>query len=255
MPWVNNGALSGTSGKGLRLEAIEMKLTGDLANQYSILYRVHAQHFGWMGWAKDGTSAGTSGYGYRLEGIQIVIVDKSKTRSDLTIYPVCAGKSKMTAYSKYVDPYKALGTQLYQEYNSSNKEGTSKVANLELKRLIEEYRAQHGLASKWDTDFYDLAQRSSKYNMEKYLETGILDHYYEDILGENIAVIYLNSDTSEAYLKSVVSEIMELWKNSPGHNRNLLLNNQDDFGHDTSIYFGVAVYIKDKMMLAAFDFT
>ena len=48
---------------------------------------------------------------------------------------------------------------------------------------------------------------------------------------------------------------MELWKNSPGHNRNLLLNNQDDFGHDTSIYFGVAVYIKDEMMLAAFDFT
>ena len=255
MPWVNNGALSGTSGKGLRLEAIEMKLTGDLANQYSILYRVHAQHFGWMGWAKDGTSAGTSGYGYRLEGIQIVIVDKSKTRSDLTIYPVCAGKSKMTAYSKYVNPYAALGTQLYQEYNSTNKEGTSKVANLELKRLIEEYRSQHGLASRWNADFYDLAQRSSKYNMEKYLETGILDHYYEDILGENIAVIYLNSDTSEAYLKSVVSEIMELWKNSPGHNRNLLLNNQDDFGHDTSICFGVAVYIKDKMMLAAFDFT
>ena len=235
MPWVNNGALSGTSGKGLRLEAIEMKLTGDLANQYSILYRVHAQHFGWMG--------------------QIVIVDKSKTRSDLTIYPVCAGKSKMTAYSKYVNPYAALGTQLYQEYNSTNKEGTSKVANLELKRLIEEYRSQHGLASRWNADFYDLAQRSSKYNMEKYLETGILDHYYEDILGENIAVIYLNSDTSEAYLKSVVSEIMELWKNSPGHNRNLLLNNQDDFGHDTSICFGVAVYIKDKMMLAAFDFT
>ena len=256
MPWVNNGALSGTSGKGLRLEAIQMKLTGDLANQYSILYRVHAQHFGWMGWAKDGTSAGTSGYGYRLEGIQIIIVDKSKTRSDLTIYPVCAGKSKMTAYSKYVDPYAALGTQLYQEYNSTNKEGTSKVANLELKRLIEEYRSQHGLASRWgNNDAYATAQKSSKYNMEKFLETRILDHYYREIPGENLAVIYLNSDTSEAYLKSVVSEIMEMWKNSAGHNRNLLWNNQDDFGSDTSIYFAVAVYVKDGMMLAAFDFS
>ena len=100
MSWVNNGALSGTSGKGLRLEAIKMKLTGDLANQYSILYRVHAQHFGWMGWAKDGASAGTSGYGYRLEGIQIVIIDKSKTRSDLTIYPAKIQRNSNPRFSE-----------------------------------------------------------------------------------------------------------------------------------------------------------
>ena len=100
MSWVNNGVLSGTSGKGLRLEAIDMKLTGDLANQYSILYRVHAQHFGWMGWAKDGANAGTSGYGYRLEGIQIVIIDKSKTRSDLTIYPVKIQRNSNPRFSE-----------------------------------------------------------------------------------------------------------------------------------------------------------
>jgi uncharacterized protein YjdB len=68
--------MSGTSGRGLRLEAIQIKLTGEMANQYDVYYRVHAQNFGWLGWAKNGASAGTEGYGYRLEGIQIVLVKK-----------------------------------------------------------------------------------------------------------------------------------------------------------------------------------
>ena len=60
----------------MRLEAIQIKLTGEMANKYDIYYRVHAQNFGWMGWAKNGESAGTAGYSYRLEGIQIKLVKK-----------------------------------------------------------------------------------------------------------------------------------------------------------------------------------
>jgi uncharacterized protein YjdB len=76
MDWVSNGALSGTEGRSLRLEAIQIRLTGTAASQYDIYYRVHAQNFGWMGWAKNGQSAGTAGYSYRLEAIQIVLVPK-----------------------------------------------------------------------------------------------------------------------------------------------------------------------------------
>jgi uncharacterized protein YjdB len=60
----------------LRLEAIQIKLTGDMAKNYDVYYRVHAQNFGWMGWAKNGASAGTAGYSYRLEAIQIKLVKK-----------------------------------------------------------------------------------------------------------------------------------------------------------------------------------
>ncbi|SEQ44909.1 hydrophobic W protein, partial [Lachnospiraceae bacterium RM5] len=74
--YVQNDILSGTVGKGLRLEAIEIKLTGDLAEKYDVYYRVQAQKFGWLGWAKNGESAGTSGYGYRLEAIQIQLAYK-----------------------------------------------------------------------------------------------------------------------------------------------------------------------------------
>lgn len=71
-----NGAMSGTSGKALRLEAIQLRLSGAIAKKYDIYYRVHAQHFGWMGWAKNGEAAGTAGYAYRLEAIQIQVVPK-----------------------------------------------------------------------------------------------------------------------------------------------------------------------------------
>ena len=74
--WKKNGEMAGTSGESKRLEAIKIRLTGDLEKNYDIYYRVHAQHFGWLGWAKNGESAGSSGYSYRLEAVQLVLVKK-----------------------------------------------------------------------------------------------------------------------------------------------------------------------------------
>ncbi len=67
---------SGTTGEAKRLEAIRIELTGDLAKQYSIFYRVHVQTFGWEGWVKDGAQAGTTGLAKRLEGIEVRLVRK-----------------------------------------------------------------------------------------------------------------------------------------------------------------------------------
>jgi uncharacterized protein YjdB len=58
------------------LEAIQIQLTGEMANHYDVYYRVHAQSYGWLGWAKNGESAGTAGLSKRLEGIEIVLVPK-----------------------------------------------------------------------------------------------------------------------------------------------------------------------------------
>lgn len=43
---VTNGAMSGTSGKAKRLEAIQIKLYGEMANRFDVYYRVHAQSYG-----------------------------------------------------------------------------------------------------------------------------------------------------------------------------------------------------------------
>ena len=77
--WKSNGEMSGTSGQSKRLEAIRIKLTGEMEKQYDIYYRVHSQEFGWLGWAKNGESAGTEGYSYRLEAIQIQLIKKGNS--------------------------------------------------------------------------------------------------------------------------------------------------------------------------------
>lgn len=43
------------------MEAVRLKLTGELAEHYDIYYRVHSQSYGWLGWAKNGEIAGTAG--------------------------------------------------------------------------------------------------------------------------------------------------------------------------------------------------
>ena len=67
---VNDGEVSGTSGQALRLEAIQIALTGSNASNYDIYYRVHAQHYGWLDWACNGIAAGTSGHAYRLKRLK-----------------------------------------------------------------------------------------------------------------------------------------------------------------------------------------
>ena len=76
--YVSDGKTSGTTNQSKRLEAIQIKLDGIMAEYYDIYYRVHAQNFGWLGWAKNSEYAGTAGYGYRLEAIQILIVKKGE---------------------------------------------------------------------------------------------------------------------------------------------------------------------------------
>jgi len=75
--WAADGQVAGTQGKGLRLEGIEIKLTGtSLPENGGIEYRTHVENEGWeTGWATDGEAAGTEGKGLRLEGIQIRLVN------------------------------------------------------------------------------------------------------------------------------------------------------------------------------------
>ena len=70
----SDGDMSGTSGESLRLEAINVRLTGADAGQFDVYYRVHAQNVGWMDWAKNDAKAGTAGFGYRLEAIEIQVL-------------------------------------------------------------------------------------------------------------------------------------------------------------------------------------
>lgn len=70
------GDMIGKVGESKRVEAIWMSLTGTLAADYDVYYRVHVQDIGWMGWACDGAHAGTAGLSKRIESVQIQLVKK-----------------------------------------------------------------------------------------------------------------------------------------------------------------------------------
>lgn len=68
--------ITGTEGKSLRLEAVELTLTGPIADDYDIYYRAHVQNYGWLGWTKNGLRAGSEGYSLRLEALEIKLTPK-----------------------------------------------------------------------------------------------------------------------------------------------------------------------------------
>lgn len=77
---------SGESRSGSRVvQAIQMKLTGELSKYYDIYYRVHVSGYGWMGWAKNGASAGTTGLNKNLEAYQVRLVVKGSPAPGSTV--------------------------------------------------------------------------------------------------------------------------------------------------------------------------
>lgn len=76
----------GTTGQGRAVEAVRLRLTGSLAKDYDVYYRVHASNVGWMAWAKDGEEAGTTGMSCSLEAVQIKLIKKGASHPDTSGY-------------------------------------------------------------------------------------------------------------------------------------------------------------------------
>lgn len=74
MDWASG--VVGTTGQGRRMEAVCLRLTGELADRYDVWYRVHAANVGWLGWASNGETAGTTGLNWGIEAIEIRLVEK-----------------------------------------------------------------------------------------------------------------------------------------------------------------------------------
>ena len=68
--YVSDGECAGTTGSGLRLEAINISVSSQLY-EGGVYYRTHVQKQGWQGYVSDGALSGTSGKALRLEAIEI----------------------------------------------------------------------------------------------------------------------------------------------------------------------------------------
>jgi uncharacterized protein YjdB len=80
--WKSAGATSGTSGLGLRLEAIEITVN-DLGYDLGVNYQTHVQNVGWQDPKVDGETSGTSGQSLRLEAIRINLTGSSANLFDI----------------------------------------------------------------------------------------------------------------------------------------------------------------------------
>jgi hypothetical protein len=95
---VTNGALGGTTGKKLRVEAFKVKLTNQ---SYSggIRVKSHVQKQGWQGWKYDGALSGTTGKSLRVEAVRIELTGEMAKHYDV-YYRVHIQKKGWTGWAK-----------------------------------------------------------------------------------------------------------------------------------------------------------
>jgi len=157
-----DGELSGTSGDSKRLEAIRIRLTGPIAKEYDVYYRVHCQSYGWLSWAKNEEYSGSEGLSRRLEAIQIILVEKHTVPAD-DVEGITSNYNN--AYVSGVLYRTHVQTDGWQSYVENGKmSGTSgksyRLEGIELKLTSDidggiEYRTHiqnNGWESKWASD-------------------------------------------------------------------------------------------------------
>lgn len=91
--WIKAGEVAGTVGEGKRIEAIEIK--GKDLN-----YQVHVQNIGWMDFARSGEMAGSEGGGLRIEAIRMLRSEEPIEVDDPRTFFKVAPKPKPIPVSK-----------------------------------------------------------------------------------------------------------------------------------------------------------
>ena len=74
--WAKDGAVSGTTGQNQELLAVEMKLSGEVEEQFNVYYSVYLHQTGWTEWTTNGKTAGNPEGADRIEGMRIVVLQK-----------------------------------------------------------------------------------------------------------------------------------------------------------------------------------
>lgn len=77
--WKKDGQIAGTTGKSKQIEAIQIRLDGEIAEDYDVYYRGHVKDYGWLEWTSNGMISGTTGCGKQMESLQIELIKKTNS--------------------------------------------------------------------------------------------------------------------------------------------------------------------------------
>lgn len=86
--WMQGGKAVGTSTAAI--QAIQVKLIGDIALAYDVYYRTYIPGYRWLDWAKNGATAGANGYGLPVAAVQVRLVAKGGAAPGATDAPTVA---------------------------------------------------------------------------------------------------------------------------------------------------------------------
>ena len=84
--WSNysvGGKYAGKNVKNFFIEAIKIKLIGDLYKKYNIWYRAKVENQGWLGWARNGEICGSVGANLAIKELEIKLLEKDSQSADL----------------------------------------------------------------------------------------------------------------------------------------------------------------------------
>lgn len=76
-PWVLNGQQTTNYPNDVNIEAVEMRFSGYVNNQYDIYYTAKLEDGTTMDWAKNGTAAGTMGTDHYITGLRMAFYTKN----------------------------------------------------------------------------------------------------------------------------------------------------------------------------------
>ena len=233
--WKTSGKTIGKSGN--RIEALQIKLTGDIAGQYDIYYRAYVSGYSWLGWAKNGGSAGSTGLNLPIAAVQVVMISKSTIgpsagegttvnarrkvlngidisswQSDLTISKVPADFVivKATGGKSYTNPYfsgqayatlkagKLLGVYHFARDLSGG--GTAIQEADHFLKVVGPYVGRAVLVLDWESDALLLGPSWAKKFLDRvYEKTGVRP------------LIYMSKNPTREYNWSSVAKNYKLW--------------------------------------------
>lgn len=84
--YYSDGAICGSADVASSIEAIKIKLTGDVASNYNIFYRAYVRDKGWLGWTKNGEIAGSTGGCLPITALQIMLVPQVRYSAHVENY-------------------------------------------------------------------------------------------------------------------------------------------------------------------------
>lgn len=104
LDWAEDGQDGGAPDQTQPLEAVCVKLTGELGQYYDVLYSV-LQNGGWTEWVMNGEEAGQCGVGLRVDGIRMSIVKRVEGQ---------------TSYAGGIDPNRPMVALTYDDGPSAS---------------------------------------------------------------------------------------------------------------------------------------